>query len=250
MNNDLQMSIKPKQAANTTIETGIKLKSINVIIHIYLLLFKFNTYILFQEANLNDLVINVNPSTVPYSLLAIRNLWKGRLNIKIQCFSHSTISQVTDEVKQIVEKFQVDLSNDNSHPTLNISLIWKNVGKNAELNSSQTLYVPIYGEVNIIRYLSRIGPNEFDYENDSNVNEIDIIFDLCYQLCNCSTILNRQNYIRALNNRLKFDYFGNNCISLADIAVYSIVKQNKDVLKDLTPNLKKWYQKAMKKIEM
>lgn len=196
---------------------------------------------------MDDVVINVSPNHVPYSLLAIKCLWRKRVNINFECFTHSTISTLTDEAKNFQLALQktprILLARD--APNLKISLIWKDVGVNTEMIGSSTTYVHgIIGEVNIIRYLSRVGPNEFSYENDIPVaNECDIIFDICYQLIKLNTVKERQNYLRMLNSRLgKSKYFGNaETLNLADVAVCSTIKQLPVVLtKDLSPNMVKW----------
>jgi aminoacyl tRNA synthase complex-interacting multifunctional protein 2 len=101
--------------------------------------------------------------------------------------------------------------------------------------------LPILGEVNILRHLSRIGPNEFDYESKDNCNEIDVVFDLCYMLKTSSSAKERQTAIKQLNNRLgKAQFFGDsNEISIGDVAFGSTIKQLESVIgKDLLPNLK------------
>lgn len=110
-----------------------------------------------------------------------------------------------------------------------------------EMITSPTLYVPIYGEVNIIRYLARIGPSEFNYDNELNSFETDAILDTCYLLVKSVNTKERQTLLRVLNNRLgKSDFFGDGTISVGDIAVSSTLKQTPAALKDLTPPMTKW----------
>lgn len=112
--------------------------------------------------------------------------------------------------------------------------------------SSPTMYVPIYGEVNIIRYLGRVGPDEYRYEESPLCNEIDAVLDICYQLLRCTTPKGRANMIRALNNRLqKQQYFGGAEMSVADIGVHSSLKRMPAITdKELTPALIEWRKRA------
>lgn len=110
-----------------------------------------------------------------------------------------------------------------------------------EMITSPTLYVPIYGEVNIIRFLARVGPSEFNYDNESNSFETDAILDTCYLLVKSVNTKERQTLLRVLNTRLgKSDFYGDGTISIGDIAVSSSLKQIPATLKDLTPPMAKW----------
>lgn len=115
------------------------------------------------------------------------------------------------------------------------------VGSNLELISSPTTYGPLQGEVNLVRYLSRVGPNDFNYELvESSVNETDSTLDMCYLLVNAKDNRERQKQLRLLNSRLgKQQYFGGNNATITDIAVSSSVKQL-NIIKELTPAMKLW----------
>lgn len=114
--------------------------------------------------------------------------------------------------------------------------------------SSPTMYVPIYGEVNIIRYLGRVGPSEYRYEDSPLCNEIDAVLDICYQLLRCTTAKSKANIVRILSNRLqKRQYFGGEKMSIADIGVHSSLRRMPSISdKDLTPALIEWRKRAEK----
>lgn len=122
------------------------------------------------------------------------------------------------------------------------------VGEHTEMISSPTMYVPIYGEVNIIRYLGRVGPVEYRYEDSPFCNEIDAVLDICYQLLRCTTPTAKANMIRTLSNRLqKQQYFGGDTMSIADIGVHSSLRRmhiTND--KELTPTLAEWRKRVEK----
>lgn len=89
-------------------------------------------------------------------------------------------------------------------------------------------FSPIYGEVNVIRYLNRIGPNEFVYDIDNHqANSADTTLDICYQLSKKLSVKERQYNLQLLTQRLGKSKFFNdsNVLAIADIAVSSIVKK-------------------------
>jgi hypothetical protein len=99
------------------------------------------------------------------------------------------------------------------------------------LISSATKYSPISGEVNILRYLNRIGPKEFLYDKTSNAYQAtidDLVLDTCYLIALSETShKDRQFHLQQLNQRLgKQKFFnGNDDCSFVDLAVSSTLKQ-------------------------
>lgn len=113
-------------------------------------------------------------------------------------------------------------------PQLKVLLIWKDTTDTVEMVGSN-LFV-ISGEVNILRYLHRIGPNEFAYDMLSLAESVqtDAILDLCAQLA-----VHKQNkkevdtIVKALVKRLEGKQFfggGGAQPTLSDIAVDSNLK--------------------------
>uniref|UniRef100_A0A182WLT8 AIMP2 thioredoxin-like domain-containing protein n=1 Tax=Anopheles minimus TaxID=112268 RepID=A0A182WLT8_9DIPT len=190
---------------------------------------------------LQDFVVNASPDYVPYSLLALKNLWKNRLNLHVECFTHSTVPKLSDEALNFQNAITNSGSTASNLPQIKVTLIWKNVGAYTEMITSPTSYVPICGEVNILRYLSRCGPSEFNYEQQDNVDEVDSILDACYLLLNKQNTKQRQQILRTLGSKLgKAAGFGGAELSLCDIAFTSAVKQvQRTVAKDINPNMAK-----------
>lgn len=197
-------------------------------------------------ANLSEVVINAHPSKAPYSILALKNLWKGRLNLQAEIFTHSTVKE--SDFTKTAKDFSVKVSapvEANNLPTLKVTIIWKDVETTQLLTSPVIL--PIYGEVNIIRYLNRVGPNEFFYEADNHfANVTDSILDVCYQLSKKSSVKERQQSVQQLSQRLGKSQFFNDSssLSVADIAVSSILKKLFVNAKELPANLSSWLQKV------
>uniref|UniRef100_A0A1A9WHZ6 AIMP2 thioredoxin-like domain-containing protein n=1 Tax=Glossina brevipalpis TaxID=37001 RepID=A0A1A9WHZ6_9MUSC len=199
-----------------------------------------------REESLYDIVINGHPKFIPYALLALKNAWKDLYTLDVKTFTHSTVSDIGIEAKDFEQALKLMTVNA-LNPKININLIWKNC-EHTEMISSPTMYVPIYGEVNIIRYLGRVGPREYRYEDSPLCNEIDAVLDVCYQLLRCTTPKNKTKMLIALHNRLQNQqYFGGSTMSVADIGVYSSLKRMPDITdKDLTPVLLEWRNRAAK----
>uniref|UniRef100_A0A182JV20 AIMP2 thioredoxin-like domain-containing protein n=1 Tax=Anopheles christyi TaxID=43041 RepID=A0A182JV20_9DIPT len=190
---------------------------------------------------LQDFVVNASPEYVPYSLLALKNLWKDRLNLQVECFTHSTVPKLSDEALSFQNAITTNGTTAANLPQIKVTLIWKNVGAYTEMITSPTSYVPICGEVNILRFLSRSGPSEFNYELQDNVDEVDSILDSCYLLLNKQNVKQRQQILRTLGSKLgKAAGFGGAEMSVCDIAFTSAVKQvQRTVAKDVNPNMQK-----------
>lgn len=191
---------------------------------------------------LQDFVVNACPTNIPYGLLALKKLWINRLNLQVECFTHSTVPKLSEEAlvfQKVITSLEPKIEN---LPRLKVTLIWKNVGTYTEMITSPTAYVPICGEVNILRFLSRCGPNEFNYERQDDLTEADSILDTCYLLINKQNVKDKKQVLKTLNSKLgKVSCFGGNgSISLCDIAATSAIKQVQQVLaKDINPNMAK-----------
>lgn len=190
---------------------------------------------------LQDFVVNASPENIPYGLLALKKLWIERLNLHVECFTHSTISKLSEQAinfQSIITSLEPSSAN---LPRIKVTLIWKNVGTYTEMITSPTAYVPICGEVNILRFLSRCGPSEFNYERHEDVNEVDSILDACYMLINKQNVKDKKQILKALSSKLgKTPSFGGSDVSLCDIAATSAIKQvQKTLAKDINPNITK-----------
>lgn len=180
-------------------------------------------------------------------MLALQKLWQNRLNLVVKCYTHSTIGQLTSSAQQFTQQIEKSADLSASLPTLHVALIWKDVAV-IELQCAPTTFIPLYGEINIIRYLSRVGPNEYGYDKLSIVQsaEIDSILDVCHELVVVATnSRDRQALLKKLNVKLgQGSYFGGlDGISVADIALLSALRQLNISAKDLTPALNSWLKR-------
>jgi len=167
------------------------------------------------------------------------------LNLQVDVFTHSSIqeSSFSDVARNFAAKISTPAENA-SLPTLKLTVIWKDV-ETTQMVTSPSKLIPVYGEVNIIRFLNRIGPNELCYENDNSfANNSDAILDICYMLSKKHSAKERQQHVQLLSQRLgKSQFFSNaSSLAIADIAVSSILKKVFDV-KELPANLSSWLQK-------
>lgn len=197
-------------------------------------------FLCFQTANLRDIVINANPNNAPFSLFILRKLWTDRLSINLQFYTHSTVSSLS----QSATHFQTICTahQPTSGNTLTINFIWKNIDNIEMINGS----VQVIGESNILRYLARIGPNEFNYEtNGSNANEIDSRLDLSELLLAAPTAKDRQTILKSMSAVLgKNEFFGGNEPRIDDLCLASAVLQS-TADKELPPTLLKWSRRVM-----
>lgn len=226
MRGDLKLCNKPQQPKMTSCTFKTVGKAIDI-------------------ANLGDVVINVHPANVPYSIIAFKNLWKDRLNLEAEVFTHSTVSDVPKAAKDFAAKVSIE-STRNNLPTLKATIIWKDVETTQMLTSPVS--IPVYGEVNIIRFLNRVGPSEFWYEVDNHfANQTDSVLDTCYQLSKKHSTKERVSFVQLLSKSLGKSnfFFDSPVLSVADIAVSSILKKLfANNVKELPANLSSWIQKV------
>jgi hypothetical protein len=115
---------------------------------------------------------------------------------------------------------------------------------------SPVRHTAIKGEVNVLRYLSRLGPPAYNYELNSDPAtsaRLDGLLDTCYTLARCRTVREQQLAVRALGGYLGKAQFmaGGNMISIADIATWSVLRQTDVQLqRDMSSYMKQWLQRC------
>lgn len=196
-----------------------------------------------DTSQLKEIVVHTSPNQVPYSLLGLQKLWSDRLNLVINSFTHSTVKKMTEEAFTFVKTTKTFVPEPDL-PTLKISVIFKDIGT-LQFISSPTAYFALQGEINLLRYLSRIGPAEFNYElNDAN--EADIVLDASYSLLFARSAKEKMDIVRLLNTKLgKQQYYGGESLNIIDLAVSSAIRQSK-LTKEIVPALKAWLGRTEK----
>lgn len=198
-----------------------------------------------QNGVIHDIVINASPQYPPYSLAALQRLWGDGLKLGVHWHTHSSILQLPKNLDSFLSVISSYSTHERS-PLLNITLVWKDVGPDTELVVSPMKHTTIKGEVNILRYLSRLGPPTYNYELNSDAatsSRLDVLLDTCYSLARCRTVKEQQLAIRTLGGYLGKAQFmaGGNGISIADVAVWSVLRQKDAQLQqDISSNMKEW----------
>ncbi|XP_033215228.1 probable aminoacyl tRNA synthase complex-interacting multifunctional protein 2 isoform X2 [Belonocnema kinseyi] len=183
-----------------------------------------------------DIILTANPKKAPYSILALTTLWSDS-SFRIQTHVHSTITGTVPE-------FAIQKDENNTQKNvINLRLIWKDVS-DLELKSELST-CPISGEVNFLRYLSRLIQSH-NYENADPVetNLIDSILDLCHMLSHQSP-REAQATISILGDHLTNGpwFLNKKDPSLVDIAAWSLIKR---LNSKLPSSLAKWFQNCEK----
>ncbi|RZC39907.1 aminoacyl tRNA synthase complex-interacting multifunctional protein 2 [Asbolus verrucosus] len=191
--------------------------------------------------NLPDIIINASPTHPPYSLELIQKLWKNYVFLSVKSYIHSSLSALNNDAAQLTNILE-NFTPEAGVPKVNVRLIWKDVEANIELILSHT---PIQGEVNILRYLSRMSSNNLNYETYPNLHEIDALLDVSYGIVKARTKTERASLLQTLNKSLgKCQWLaGRNEISVADLAAYSAIKQV-TASSEVNVNLGKWLQRC------
>lgn len=186
---------------------------------------------------------------MPYCLLAFQNLWQDRLNLIVNCHTHSSVVTLPENNVFFARQLQKNPIN-SSLPSLKVTLIWKNTNETL-LICAPTSFTPIIGEVNAVRYLTRVGPKEYNYA-DKDIFEslfIDEVLDLCHHLLIVRSAKERLTILRQLSIKLaERKYFGNNEIAASDIAVSSAFKELPVSNKDIAPNLNDWMKRITNEV--
>jgi len=166
------------------------------------------------------------------------------LTVHTSCHTHCTVASLPPNVQSFLPVTEVPRST----AQVRMTLIWTEVGKDCELMVSPLAQTVIKGESNILRYFSRLFPTILPYESLPNLMAVDNMLD------NVSTLLwaapkARQPTMRTLAvNLAKAPYLAGATLSVADLALYSCIRQL-GLDKDLQPELMRWYLTMAKQLE-
>jgi glutathione S-transferase len=101
------------------------------------------------------------------------------------------------------------------------------------------------GEVNILRYLSRVSSDCLNYETYINAHEVDSLLDISFGIIKAKTKTERASLLQILHKSLgKQEWLGGrDQVSIADLAAYSAIKQSTSA-NEINVNLGKWLQRC------
>ncbi|KAF7988837.1 hypothetical protein HCN44_007147 [Aphidius gifuensis] len=181
-----------------------------------------------------DVTINVNPKKPCYSIIALKKIWDD-VDFPVTCYLSSDMKESVDNIFKNTEET-------GKPGVINISLIWKT--NDCQLIVSALQNYPIIGEINMLRYFSRLlGENN---ENIIETEKIDTILDISHSILFENNQKNINNYLSILSKKLdnKDNFFtGFYYPGIADVALWSTIKQ---VNPKLPENIKKWFNKCEK----
>lgn len=129
-----------------------------------------------------------------------------------------------------------------------LTLIWTDLGKDCELMVSPLAQTVIKGETNVLRYFSRLFPTILPYESLPNLMAVDNMLDSVSSLL-WAAPRERQPIMRSLAvNLSKSTFLAGQSVSIADLALYSVIRQL-GLDKDLQIEVMKWYLTMAKQLE-
>jgi len=189
-----------------------------------------------------SLVIASNPSSPPYSLELLQRLLQNQIGLAVTSYLHSSVVSLPEPANRLKESL-ANFSPPAGIPVISVRLIWKNVNSNSEFLLS---HIPISGEVNLLRFLSRLATTNLSYDSDADSVEIDSLLDQCYLLVRAKTKAERTSILQSFSKSLSKSHqwlVGRNRAGIADLAAYSAIRQCLGP-NDLGANLTKWYQRC------
>ena len=185
-----------------------------------------------------DMVVHADSAYPPYSILALQKLWND-VDIRVTSYKHSTS---TSSIQLILPPKKISST---VKTIIHLSLIWKDT-EDLEVVTGMDRCT-IIGEVNFLRYLSRL-IDTHNYEKIyAQPHLLDTVLDWCYKThkhletectydgVNFYTITHNiekwSNYYQKEHDIVKHN--------IADVALWSLIKQFP--LKNKPRILDKWY---------
>lgn len=200
-----------------------------------------------KEAGKNlDFVIISDPQHPPYSLVVLLKLLASRYRIQISSHVHSSISCVPSELRSFLN---CPSNGSGTGNYINITLIWKKVGKNPSLIECPISNGTIAGEVNVARYLNRLLEQKpfpalvYESKGELYAGQVDTWLDCIYMsvthgsneacsyaLPSLAAVLSKQDWLL-------------HSVSVADICLWSSLKQNPCLINS-NSSLTNWFEKC------
>ncbi|KAK8737072.1 hypothetical protein OTU49_004787 [Cherax quadricarinatus] len=198
-----------------------------------------------KRSTVHDLVISASPEAPPFSLLLLRRLLKTA-GISVYCANHlhSSVSQVSERLQHW---FMDQDPDGRSSCRVAFTLHWKDA-RVPSLMVDPLRQTPISGEVNIVRYVSRLFPlsSPYNYEASgtfATITETDHVLDQLSRQLTEGNNRERQAALRQLNARLgKTGWLMGTSCSIVDVLAWSLMRQKAMVDAGAPANVVKWYK--------
>ncbi|KAL1494313.1 hypothetical protein ABEB36_009930 [Hypothenemus hampei] len=186
-----------------------------------------------------SLVITANPNQPPYSLELLQLLLQNEISLIVTSYLHSSVTTLPIPALQLQKTLENFVVSSNA-PKLKVCLIWKMIDSSVDLMLTPS---GVSGEVNLLRYLTRLTNTQLSYDSSKDALEIESLLDQCYLLVRSRTKSERANILQLFNKSLAKSTWllGRNQASVVDVAAYSAIKQCGSS-KELNANLNKWFQ--------
>ncbi|CAG9096601.1 unnamed protein product [Plutella xylostella] len=179
----------------------------------------------------DEVVLTTNAENLPWYIHII--LKKISTSVKIYWHIHSSVpTQKVPKIKSFVQTLQS--ASNNSGPV--VRLIFVNDSADPELKLS-SLSLPIVGNVNILRYLSLVFPNEIPYDNEDFT--ADALLDICHSQLERASEKNKETVVK----KLFAEYDGwvySKQFTIVDLAAFNVIKQWRNCPKYVP---KEWFDK-------
>nr|XP_053640162.1 LOW QUALITY PROTEIN: uncharacterized protein LOC128694196 [Cherax quadricarinatus] len=197
------------------------------------------------RSTVHDLVISASPEAPPFSLLLLRRLLKTA-GISVYCANHlhSSVSQVSERLQHW---FMDQDPDGRSSCRVAFTLHWKDA-RVPSLMVDPLRQTTISGEVNIVRYVSRLFPlsSPYNYEASgtfATITETDHVLDQLSRQLTEGNNRERQAALRQLNARLgKTGWLMGTSCSIVDVLAWSLMRQKAMVDAGAPANVVKWYK--------
>ncbi|XP_059483542.1 phenylalanine--tRNA ligase alpha subunit [Neocloeon triangulifer] len=187
-----------------------------------------------------DVTIFADPMHPPHSIITLINMLDEKIGVRKSSHCHSSLKLRPDHLKTIFDHQSSDKPPNNS-----VTVIWKSVGTNLEMVVSPVANVKVTGEVNVLRYLSRVleakSPDFNWYERlpAEQSSQIDYWLDKAH---NAMLKSDTQSLLKTLDQQLiNRKFIIGNDLSPADIFVVSVLS---NLNLKLPRNVDKWYKQC------
>ncbi|CAL1262670.1 unnamed protein product [Larinioides sclopetarius] len=185
-----------------------------------------------------DIVVKANPKSPPLSIWILYNLFAQSTPTRLVTYKHSSLKVIPEDIKQ--------LQNSSSSNSCNLSLtiIWRDGDKDHEMMIDPIHQGMIEGEVNIVRYLSRL--LSLTDESDPVLStQIDNWLELVHSSVIHGNNKDRQGALKSLNSHLgKAAFLVGDSHTIADIVMWSALIQTK-LHQSLPANVTKWFKSLL-----
>jgi len=185
-----------------------------------------------------DIVINVDPSSLPYSLIMLCHELCERFTVLQSTFVHSSVSDnVPNNLRNLLS---TNGKIKRSDAQIAITLVWKKVSNGPQLIVDPTCQTPIMGEVNIARYITRLLQPDLDTVDIIKATQIDDLLDIAQLQIVAGNSKEKAAAVRTLNATLgKQDWLTGTEPCVADMVVWSVLQQA-GLIASSPANVKKW----------